>query len=97
MMFYYSNRKLTKNKVSTRKWAISVIGLAIIFGEMLKTLELWTRKIVECYKRDLLGHPSWSLEDSNANSNVDYESLVQEVSEESDISKRARDRTCKLG
>lgn len=37
--------------------------------------------MVECCKRSLVGHPSKSLEDSSAESSVDYGGLTQYVSE----------------
>jgi hypothetical protein len=37
---------------------------------------LWTRKVVEHFKWCLLGHPSKRIEDSNAESNLDYAGTI---------------------
>lgn len=47
--------------------------------------------MVECCKQSLVGHPSKSLEDSNAESNVDYGGLAQYVSEGNSINNWATD------
>lgn len=41
------------------------------FGEIQKTLGLWTRNVVECCKSGLMGHPRRGMEGSNAESYVD--------------------------
>lgn len=41
--------------------------------------------MVECCKQSLVGHPSKSLEDSSAESNVNYGGLAQYVSEGNSI------------
>lgn len=61
---------------------------------MWKTLRLWTRKVVECCKQSLAGHPSKCLEDSSAESNVGYEGLTQCVSEGNSINNWATDLSC---
>jgi hypothetical protein len=43
-------------------------------------LELWTRKLVECYKQNLIGHSSRSVENSSVGSYADYGGLAQVVS-----------------
>jgi hypothetical protein len=48
---------------------------------------LWICKTGECFKSPLLGCFSRSVEDSGAKSNVDYDCLVQEFSEEKNIIK----------
>jgi hypothetical protein len=43
-------------------------------------LKLWIRKVVECLKRNLTGHPSRNMEDSIKGS-VDNADQAQKVSE----------------
>lgn len=45
---------------------------------MWKILEYWTKKVVECCKWGLTGDPSRRLEDSSAESNVDFRDRTQE-------------------
>lgn len=47
--------------------------------------------MVECCKQSLVGHSSKSLEDSSAESNVDYGGLIQYVSEGNSINNWATD------
>lgn len=52
----------------------------VVFGGMLKFLELLTQKAIDICKQSLLGHPSGSLK-SNTESNIDCRGQVQEVPE----------------
>lgn len=51
----------------------------MFFEGIWKTIGLWNRKVVECYKQDLVSHSSRSLEDSTTEKNLDYGNLGQEV------------------
>lgn len=48
---------------------------------VMRNFRLCTSKVVELCKQGLTCHSSRSLEDSRAERNVDYGSLVKEVSE----------------
>ena len=54
---------------------------------MFTDYRLWISKISECFKSHLLGCFSRSVEDSGAKSNVDYDCLVEEISEEKNVIK----------
>lgn len=49
MGFLHRNRN-TKTEVGTWNWNNSVIGLTMFLLEGIRTLVLWIRKIVECFK-----------------------------------------------
>lgn len=55
-----------------------------------------TRKAVECCKKELIGHFSWILENSSAESNVNYGGPGQEVSEGNNIRTCVRDPSCDI-
>lgn len=42
---------------------------------------MWIRKTLECPNQSLLGHSGWSLEEQNADRNLDSKDSVLEVSE----------------
>lgn len=41
----------------------------------MRPLGLWTKKVIGCFKQGLMGHPSRSLAESNAERNVSNGSL----------------------
>ena len=51
----------------------------LLFGGKRKTLGFWTRKVAKCYKLCLLGHPSRSLEDSSARSNMAMKTQIKRL------------------
>ena len=57
---------------------------------------LWTRKVVEHCKQDLVSHFSRSMEDSSAEGSVHYEGQAQEMSKEDKTSNQARDHSCDI-
>ena len=61
---------------------INMSGLTMV---LVHRIRLWISKTGECFKNHLLGCLSRSLEDSGTKSNVDYDCLVQEISEEKNI------------
>jgi hypothetical protein len=54
---------------------------------MFTEYRLWISKTGECFKSPLLGCLSRRVEDSGAKSNVDYDCLVEEISEEKNVIK----------
>jgi len=62
-------------------------GLTMLLAEGMWTLGLWIRKVVVCFKWSLMDHTGRSIKESNFDSNVDYYGLVQDFSEEKNISK----------
>lgn len=46
---------------------------------MWNTLELWSGRMVGCYKQDLTDHPNKSLEDNSAENHENYEISAPEV------------------
>jgi hypothetical protein len=73
---------LTKTEVGTRDWGIDVIGLTMLLFERMWIFGLWIWNSVECFKWDLIGHPSRKMEDSVAGSNLNCVDLAQEISKE---------------
>lgn len=63
---------------------------------MYKALEFWTLKTAKHCKHSLKNQSSKTLEDSSAESNVDFGGPVQEVSEESNIGHWERGHTCDI-
>lgn len=64
-------------KVGTRDWSIVVTGLImLLFGEIWKSLELLTEKLVECYKQGLMD-VNMDMEDSDAENSVTVEAQVK--------------------
>lgn len=61
--------------IGNRKQAIGRKTVTIYFEWLWKTLELCTRKRVECCKQSLTCYSSRSQEESSTESNVDYRSL----------------------
>lgn len=53
----------------------------MFLGEIKKNVGLWTRKVIACFKKGLVGHPSRSLEDNSAERNLDHGGPDQEVLE----------------
>lgn len=69
------HRFVTNVVVGTSEWTTAVIEIAkLIFIQMCNSLWLWIRKVVKCCKPDLMGHPSMALEESSAESNMNYRS-----------------------
>lgn len=69
-------------------------GLAPLFlREKWKFWGLWTKKAVECCKWGLMGHSSRNMEDSRAESNLDYGGSAQEISEGIEINKCPEDHS----
>lgn len=66
-----------------QEWDISVIGLTMPFVKGI----LWNfgLEMIEYFKQRLLGHPSRGMED--AESNINYDDLAQEISKGKNISK----------
>lgn len=64
-------------KVGTRNWSFVVTGLImLLFGEIWKSLELLTKKLVECYKQGLM-YVNMDMEDSNAENSITVEAQVK--------------------
>ena len=82
-----------KTEGGTRDLGMTVTGLTIFLGRMW-IFWFWIRKAIEHFKWSIIAHPSCIREESMANSNVDYESLAQEVSKEKRISQWPRDYSC---
>jgi hypothetical protein len=55
-----------------------VIGLTMLLFGGVWVLGLW--KAVECFKWDLMGHPSRNMENFVAGSNLNCVDLAQEIS-----------------
>lgn len=73
MVSHHINRNVTKAEIDTNECAIAITSLTmLLFQGMQKTMDLWTREVVECCKWGLTGHPSRNLDDSHAESTVDY-------------------------
>ena len=66
----------------------------LLFGEIWKTLGLWTRKEMRHFKPDLMRNPRRSMEDSDVEGDLNCGGLDQEVSEEKNVSILARDYSC---
>lgn len=56
-------------------------NLTIYFGEMQKSLELWTRKAVECLRKHSMGCSNRIQEGSAAGGDVYCRGPVEEISE----------------
>lgn len=61
----------------------------LFLGGIWKTLELWTRKVVEYCKWGLMGPPSRRLEDNSTECKVNYGVPAHEVLEVNGISNSA--------
>lgn len=64
-----------------------------MFGEIGKTLGLWTRKAVDV-KWSSLAHPSWNMDDSGAEDSVSCEGPDQKALERKSPSKWPSDNSC---
>lgn len=65
----------------------------LLFGDM------WTlgvTKAVECFKYSLIDHPRKSTEDSDAEGNLNYEGLAQEISDKKNFSMQPTDCSCDI-
>ena len=78
MVSLYSNRKKVTKTAAGTEWGVAVTGRLCCFVE---DSGLWTRERVKCSKQDLRGQPCRVLEDSSAESNVDWKDPVQEASD----------------
>ena len=81
----YKNRTLTMTEVGTKDWSIAVIALAMFLVDGMQTFGLEIGNTVECFKWGLMNHTSRSMDDSNTESNIDYDSLHQEFSKEKNL------------
>ena len=88
-----SNGKFN-SEVGTRDWGIAVIGLAMLLFKRMWILGLWIWNTVECFKWDLMGHPSRTMEDFVAGSDLNCVDLAQEISKEKYFSMWHRDCLC---
>ena len=94
-MSLHSNRTMTKTEVGTRDCSIAGIGFTmLLFGEIQNTLGLWTRKEMRYFKPDLMSNLSRSMEGSDVEGDLNCGGLNQEVSEEKNVSKLAKDHSC---
>ena len=50
MVSLQSNRTVTKTEVGTREWGVVVSDLTLLLADGMWTLDVWTRKAVECFK-----------------------------------------------
>ena len=82
MVSLLSTRNI-KTEIGTRSGVIVVTDLTMLLGGMW-ALGLWIRKVL---KWGLVGHTRRSREDSDTESNVDYDGLTQVVLKEKNISK----------
>jgi hypothetical protein len=82
MVSVHSSKTLTNAEVGTRDWGIAVIGLAMLLFKRMWILGLWIWNTVECFKWDLMGHPSRTMEDFVAGSDLNCVDLAQEISME---------------
>lgn len=73
---------------------MSVAGLAMLLVGRMWNLGMWFRKVIENFKLGLMNRISWRMEDSGAESNVNYNSLAQEGFVGENISKRPGDQSC---
>jgi hypothetical protein len=78
----HSSKTLSKTEVGTRDWGIAVICLTILLFERMWNLGLWIWNTVECFKWDLMGHPSRTMENFVAGSDLNCVDLAQEISKE---------------
>ena len=62
-------------------------GLSILLVGRMQTLGIWISKAVECFNQGLPGHIRSSMDDSDVESNGDYDARAQGVSEEKSINK----------
>lgn len=53
----------------------------LFFEERCKALQLWTRKVVGCWRKSLIRCPNRNLGDSSAESCADWQAPLQEISE----------------
>jgi hypothetical protein len=82
MVSVHSSKTLTKTEFCTRDWGISVTGLTMLLFERMWILGLWIWNTVECFKWDLMGHPSRNVEDFVSGSDLNCVDLAQEISKE---------------
>jgi hypothetical protein len=82
MVSVHSSKTLTNTEVGTRDCGIAVIGLTILLFERTWIFGLWIWNAVECFKWDLMGHPSSNMEDFVAGSLLNFLDLAQEISKE---------------
>lgn len=86
-MFGQSSRKLAKiEEVNTT----SLIMYSISWRNM-QDFGIWILKVIVHYKLRVMDFPSRSLEDRIAETNMDFRSLVHEVSEGRNISNFTRE------
>lgn len=86
MTSLHSIRIVAKVKVGASEWTVSVRDLTMLASwERWKMCRLWTKKYSTTV-RVFSFHPTRNLEDSSAESNMDYGSQTQKVSEGDSIS-----------
>ena len=78
----HSNRTMikTERQIDTRELGIVVIILTMLLVDRRWIQEFWIKKAVESFKQGLQSHIIRSVEYSVTESNVDYDSPVQEIS-----------------
>jgi hypothetical protein len=59
-----------------------------------KTLRLLTKKVVECFKQDLMAHLCRHIEDNSIEGNLDSGGTAPVVSEGNNINKWITDHSC---
>lgn len=70
---------------------MAVAGLAVLLVGRMWDLGMWFRKVIENFKLGLMNQISWSMEDSGAESNVNYNGFWGE-----NISKWPGDHSCDI-
>lgn len=87
MASLHSTRTATKIEVGTRKQSIALTSLTVLFVVGIwNTWDFGLGKLLN-FKWGLLGHPSRITEDSVPESDGDYDSLAQEVSDRKSTTK----------
>jgi hypothetical protein len=89
MVSLYSNSIVNKKEVSSKEQSIAIIGVTMMFEDtMWWILGFCVRKAVDCFKWSLRAHSSRK---NGAESYIDYDNTVHEVSKEKMSSKWPRD------
>ena len=66
----------------------------MLLFERMWILGFWIWKAVECFKWDLMGHPSRNMEDFVAGSDLNCVDLTQEISKEKNVRMWQKDWFC---